>query len=135
MKLDIKTIGYVNAFETLTKTTVKDCFLDKNDNLTFIVGFGDAGKAIGRAGSNIKRLSNMIKKKIRVLEFNEDPTKFVANAIYPLKVQGIMVSDKIIIIKAESMQDRAKLIGRDRKNLNALQELITKFFDYEVKVE
>lgn len=135
MKLDIKTIGYINAFENLTKVGIKDCFIDKNENIVFIVNFGDAGKAIGRAGANIKRLSNMLKKKIRVIEFNNDPAKFITNAIHPLRVQEIKVEGRIITLKAESMQEKAKLIGRDRQNLKALQELISKYFDYEIKIE
>lgn len=135
MKLDIKTIGYINAFENLTKVGPKDCFFDKNNNLVFIVGTGKAGKAIGKAGANIKRLGNMLKKKIKVIEFNEDPVKFVTNIIHPLKAQEITEEDKIIIIKADSVQDKAKLIGRDRQNLKALQELVSKYFDYEVKIE
>lgn len=134
MKLDIETIGYANTFENLTRVGVKDCFLDKNNNLVFIVDFGKAGMAIGKDGSNIKRLSNMLKKRIRVIEFNSDPVKFTANAIQPLKGE-IRQEDKIIFIKADSMQDKAKLIGRNRQNLNALQELINKYFDYEVKIE
>lgn len=134
MKLDIETIGYANTFENLTRVGVKDCFLDKNNNLVFIVDFGKAGMAIGKDGSNIKRLSNMLKKRIRVIEFNSDPVKFTANAIQPLKGE-IRQEDKIIIIKADSVQDKAKLIGRNRQNLNALQELVNKYFDYEVKIE
>lgn len=134
MKLDIETIGYANTFENLTRVGVKDCFLDKNNNLVFIVDFGKAGMAIGKDGSNIKRLSNMLKKRIRVIEFNSDPVKFAANAIHPLKGE-IRQEDKIIIIKADSMQDKAKLIGRNKQNLNALQELVNKYFDYEVKIE
>lgn len=134
MKLDIETIGYVNTFENLTRVGVKDCFLDKNNNLVFIVDFGKAGMAIGKDGSNIKRLSNMLKKRIKVIEFNSDPVKFAANVIQPLKGE-IRQEDKIIIIKADSMQDKAKLIGRNKQNLNALQELINKYFDFEVRIE
>lgn len=124
----------MNAFENLTRVGVKDCFLDKNDNLVFVVGFGKAGMAIGRKGDNIKRLGNMLKKKIKVIEFNDNPIKFVANIIQPLKAE-ITEEDKIIIVKAETMQDKAKLIGRDRQNLKALQILVSKYFDYEVRVE
>lgn len=126
-------IGYINVFETLTRTTVKDCFID-NSELVFMVSEGEAGRAIGKHGANIQRLSQMLNKKIKVIEFNKDVLKFINNLIYPANGNVYKSEEKIVSIQAKDTRDRAILIGRDRKNLKNLQNIVSKYFDVIIKI-
>lgn len=135
MKFTIETLGYIKFFENVTKTNVKDCFIDKNNNLVFIVDKFQASKAIGKKGVNIKKLSLKFKRRIKIIEYSEDPVQFVKNAVYPLKLTEVRQEDDFIIIKADSTQQKAILLGRDKQNLKALQNLVNKFFKIEVKIE
>ncbi len=126
-------IGYINVFETLTRTNVKDCFLD-NSELVFLVNEGEAGKAIGKHGANIQRLSQMLNRKIKVIEFNKDVIKFINNLIYPANGNVYKSEEKTISIQAKDTRDKAILIGRDRKNLKNLQNIVSKYFDVIVKI-
>lgn len=126
-------IGYINVFETLTRTTVKDCFLD-NSELVFLVNEGEAGRAIGKHGANIQRLSQMLNKKIKVIEFNKDVIKFINNLIYPANGNVYKSEEKTISIQAKDTRDKAILIGRDRKNLKNLQNIVSKYFDVIIKI-
>ena len=67
-KLDIKAIGLITTFEKITRSHVKTVFFDKTNQIVFIVKEGEAGKAIGKGGSNIKRLSALMKKKVKAQE-------------------------------------------------------------------
>ncbi|HLD16079.1 MAG TPA: NusA-like transcription termination signal-binding factor [Candidatus Nanoarchaeia archaeon] len=134
MKYDLIFIGYVNTFENLTKAGVKDCFFDKNNNLVFVVNNGDAGKAIGKFGSTIKRLNNLLKKNIKVIEYNEDVIQFIRNCLMPLKVQNITQENKLIKIESEDKKLKGLIFGRDRANLKELNEIVKRFFDVEVVV-
>ncbi|MBI2673049.1 NusA-like transcription termination signal-binding factor [Candidatus Woesearchaeota archaeon] len=126
-------IGYINVFETLTRTTVKDCFID-NSELVFMVSEGEAGRAIGKHGANIQRLSQMLNKKIKVIEFNKDVLKFINNLIYPANGNVYKSEEKTVSIQAKDTRDRAILIGRDRKNLKNLQNIVSKYFDVIIKI-
>lgn len=134
MEIDARLIGFINTFETLTRSKVKDAFFDENNLLVFVIVNGDIGRAIGRAGSNIRRLASILKKRIRAVEFNEDPVEFVKNCIFPIKPKSISKEDNIIKIEGGDSSTKAMLMGRDRKNLKGLNRIVRKYFDVEVKV-
>jgi len=132
IKYTIETIAFLNLFEKVTKVRVKDCFFD--ENLIFIVNQGDIGKAIGKKGINIKNLERKLGKKIKIVEFNSDPVVFVKNFIAPLGAKDIVKEEDVIKIISDNMKTKGLLIGRDRKNLKRLQEIVSKYFDIEIKV-
>ena len=135
MKFTIETLGYIKFFENITKAHVKDCFIDKNNNLVFIVETDQASKAIGKKGVNIKTLSFKFQKRVKIIEYSKDPIQFIKNAVYPLKITDLRQEENIITIKSDSTQQKALLLGRDKQNLKALQNLVNKFFKIEVKIE
>ncbi len=135
MKFTIETLGYIKYFENITKTHVKDCFIDKNNNLVFIINQNQLIKALGKNISNIKKLSHKLKKRIKIIEFNPNPEIFLKNCIYPLKPFSIKKENNNIIIKADSTQQKALLLGKNKQNLKALQNLVNKFFKIEIKIE
>ncbi|MBI3027513.1 NusA-like transcription termination signal-binding factor [Candidatus Woesearchaeota archaeon] len=133
IKYDSDLMKLITLFESMTGARVKDCI--DNDNLLFIIEESDMGKAIGRNGANIKRLENTLKRKIRLAEFSNDATKFVRNMIYPVEVLDVRLEDKIVIIRGKDTSARARLIGRERQNINHLSSIIKRYFDInEVKV-
>lgn len=130
MKLDMETIGYINLFEKITRCHVKDSF-PYSDKLLFIVGNGEASKAVGKKGVNIKKLSDMMHKKLKVVEFSDDPAVFVKSFISPIKAQKIEIKENIVEVTVRGRQEKGLLIGRDKNNLNCLKEIVKKFFKIE----
>lgn len=129
-----KVIGYINLFENLTKARVKGCH-PSDDNIIFVVYEGEAGKAIGKGGENIKRLINLLKKKIKVVEFNEDPLKFVSNLILPAHAETRFEDEKTIIIEGHGARFKQAVLGPERKNLKELQSIVSSYFNIEIKVK
>lgn len=117
-------------FETLTQTKLKDCIVEE-DRIIFIVEANQIGKAIGKKGVNVKKIENLLNKKIKVTEFNSNVLQFIQNFIYPLKVRDIKEEDKIITITGPDTKTRGLLIGRDAKNLNNLKSIVKRYFDVE----
>ncbi len=132
MKIDITLIGYITMFENITRTQVKDCFINKNNQVVFVVKPGQGSKAVGKNAFNLKRIENLLHKKIKVIEFNEKPEEFVKNIIYPLKSPEIKLENETIIIKTDSTHLKALLLGRDKANLKELQETMNKYFKVSV---
>ena len=76
MILDKDLIQKINLFESLAKIRIKDIF---NDNgLLIVVNFGDIGKAVGKQGFNIKRFSDMIRERVKIVEFNNNSILFLS---------------------------------------------------------
>lgn len=126
-------IGYINLFESVTRARVKGCHQSK-DTLIFVVYEGEAGKAIGKGGENIKRANKLLKKRIKVVEFNEDPVKFVTNLIAPIKAEVRFENEKTILIEGRGPKFKQAVLGPERKNLKELQSILSNYFDIEIKV-
>ncbi len=131
IKYDTNTIQLMNLFEKVSNVKVKDCLV--NENITFIVNKGDMGKAIGRKGVKIKRIEALLKKKVKIIEFSDDVCKFIQNFLAPLNVEGVSLSDnkKLVNIKVNGIGLKAKIIGRNNKNLNNLKNVVSRYFKVE----
>jgi len=127
IKYDNTLMKYISLFETLTGTQVKDCIV--NDHTTFIVHENQIAKAIGRNGSNVHRLENLLNRKIKIVEFNPQVLKFITNYIYPLRLHDIKEADGVITMIGPDTKTKGLLIGRDSKNLKQLQAIVQRYFD------
>ncbi len=134
IKFTSETIGFINLFENLTRARVKDCYVTQEE-VIFIVHEGEAGKAIGRDGANIKKATNVLKKKIKIVEFNDEATKFTENMIAPQKAKVYMKDEKTIIIEGKGARFKEAVLGRERKNLKELQEIVSNYFDVNIEVQ
>jgi transcription termination/antitermination protein NusA len=130
IKYDINLMKYISLFENVTRSKVKDC-IDNNGNLIFIVENGEIAKAIGKKAINIKKIEGLLKKKVRVIEFNEDISVFVGNLIRPLQVEDISYENGVVTITDSSNKTKGMIIGRDAVNLKKHKEIVSRYFDLE----
>ena len=134
IKFDVEIMQFISLFEKITKTNAKDCF-KQDKKLVFVVNPGMAGKAVGKKGMNIKKLENLMKKKVKIVEFDNDLITFVKNAIHPLQAKDIKEEDGVIIITPPDSVTRGYLIGREAVNLRGFEEIVKRYFDIkEIKV-
>ena len=133
IKYDSDLIKLMTIFESISGAKVKDCIAD--DKVIFIIEENDMGKAIGRNGINIKKMENATKKKIKLVEFSQDPVQFIRNFIYPMQALQINNEEGIITIHGKDSNSKAIIIGRERQNLNQMLEIAKRYFDLkEIKV-
>lgn len=116
---DADTINLLNLFEKQTHTAARDCIAD--DNIYFLVEEGKAGLAIGKGGENVKKLQNMLKKRVKIFEYNANVTEFVKNMIP--EAERVDVSEKRVTI-AIKQQDRGRVIGKGGENVKMVRELL-----------
>ena len=129
IKLDTETIRYINLFESMTGAIVKDCIVDdKKNKILFVIGEGQAGIAIGKNGSNVKKIGKMLNKQIEVLEFSDDPVKFVVNVFRPIKVKEAYVSEKSDGQKVIYISLSDDKIGMIRSKMKIVKNLMDKYF-------
>ncbi len=130
---DQQTIGLITMFEKLTGTSVKNCH--KDSSIVFIVKEGDIGKAIGKNGKNVQRLTNIIKKPIRIVEYSEDPVQFVKNLTRNTNSKIYKAESGEIIIEPATSKDKGIIFGRDKKNLKYLQDLVAQHHNTPLTVK
>ena len=131
---DSNLMKVIALFESITQTQLKDCFVI-NDVFHFVLNPEDMGKAIGKSGSNIKRIEFLLKKKVKVVEFSNDLAKFIKNLIYPMTADSVDVDGKSVTIRSRDSKTKGLLIGRDSRNLSSYREIISRYFDIgELKV-
>jgi len=127
---DVELIKTVNLFENVTKARVKDALYMK-ELLTFIVFEGDMFKALGKNLENLKKMESMLKRKIKIVEFNNDMVRFITNLLYPYKVDSITVDGKIVTIRDEDVKTKGLIIGAKAQNLRQYESIVKKYFDIE----
>ena len=127
--LDMRFIRYLNLFEKITKIRIQHCFL-YNLGIVFAVPQEKMAKALGEAGKNVKKLSEILEKKVKVISIPngvKDIEKFVLAIIYPIRFKAIEVKDNCVVINA-GMQSKAALIGRNKARLNEMKNILNEYF-------
>ncbi len=131
--LDQNTIRYISVFEKITKTRVRDC-IETVDKLVFIVARGQIGAAIGEKGKNVKRLHEMFNKNLDVIEYSDDPERFLRNIFHNYKIKDVEIErrgNKIHAIVSVESKDKGKIIGKDGRNLKLAREILVRHHDIQ----
>lgn len=135
IKYDLNLMKFMSFFESLTNTRLKDCFIDKNSLLVFVVKENQIAKAIGKKGVNVRNIKEKLNRKIKIVEFNPHLETFVANIIRPLIGKEIKVDDNVVTITGPDTKTKGLLIGRNGQNLRNYEEIVNRYFDIkEIKV-
>jgi N utilization substance protein A len=130
---DQEIMGLIGVLGRLLRIRIKDLFKEE-DVIYCIVEPGQIGKAIGKGGENIKKVNQVVKKKVKFVEFRNTAAGFVRNLIYPIRVEGIEEKEGVVEIVGGDRKTKGLLIGRDGRNLALLNKAVKRFFDVEVKV-
>ncbi len=126
-KLDQKLIGYITTFEQVTHARVKDVFVSEF-GILFVVQHGDAGRAIGRRGLHIKRLTHLLRKRIKVVELSGKVEEFVKGMLDPLNIDSMEMKGSMVVLHVKDGSVKGKIIGRHGKNLRLLNDLLERYF-------
>lgn len=125
VRLTDKEIKYMSLFEAATGASVIDC-IDSPDMIVFIVDNGELKKVLSKKGVKIQQFSRMVKKKIKVIEYAPDPSKFIENALLPAKtIEPIRVTErtdgKKIAVVTVDPKDKGIAIGKNGKTIELIR--------------
>ncbi len=131
---DTEMIKFMSLFESVTHAQLKDCFFDR-EKLVFIVEQGEMGKALGKNKANIVKLEKMLKRKIKIVEFNPNRLQFITNYLAPLKIIDIKEEDDVVTVAGDDTKTKGLIIGIKAQNLRNLEKTLSKYFTIqEIKV-
>ncbi len=128
---DMQLIRYVNLFGTVTKTRAKHCFI-YNNTIIFVVSKRDVSRAIGKDTINLKKLSDILNKKIRIVgepSSDSDLENFISIIVSPVKFKSVELNqDKGEAIISAGIESKARLIGRQRIREKELSDILKQYF-------
>lgn len=116
---DTDIIKIITAFENITGTEVRDCINSKI--VYFVVNKGKIATTIGKNGKNIKTAERILKKSIKVFEWDEDDEQFLKNMIP--KAQKIQINGESAVVTL-SHENRGAVIGKQGNNINAIRKFL-----------
>ncbi|ACL17462.1 NusA-like transcription termination signal-binding factor [Methanosphaerula palustris] len=111
----------ISQFESLTGAGSRDCVIDdRNERIIYVINPGEMGLAIGKKGASIKKASDVMGKRIEVVEYSDDPEQFIKNCFLPAQVVSVEFeeSEEGPVAHVEVREeDRGIAIGKEGKNI------------------
>ena len=134
IKLSPDEFRLLSLFQSVTSADARDCILDeKMERVIFVVNKGQMGMAIGKGGSNIKQLQNVINKRIELVEHSEQPVEFVKNVFNSNMIIEVKISDRtdgtkqaLVVVDAKK---KGLVVGKDGRNVEKARMLAKRYFN------
>lgn len=117
----------MHLFEKITRARLKDCIIS-GEKIFFVVEKGDLRKALGPNKKNITRLEELLKKRVKVIEYTQNELQFTINVLAPLRVVNIKNEDGIVTITGPDQKTRGLMIGARAGNLRLFESIVQKYF-------
>ena len=133
--LNMRDLRYLNLFEKVTGIRTRYCF-DYNNTVIFCVPKELISRAIGPEVRNLRRISEIVKKRIKVVPIpknSENIKGFIELIVSPITFKDLEIGTDEIILNAGS-QSKAALIGRDKRRLIEMQQIIKDFFKKDFRI-
>jgi len=126
---------YIEELRILTKATALDCVIDERfERIIYLIIKGDMGLAIGKKGENIRRMQNVLGKRIEMVEYAEDQNEFIANIFRPIEITRIEKDpvSNTVIVSIQKKSDLGTAIGKKGANIEKARLLMRKFWGVEL---
>ncbi|MCU0642233.1 MAG: KH domain-containing protein [archaeon] len=133
--LNMQIIRYINLLDRISRVKTRNCFL-YNNSIIFAVPRRMVPQAIGAGAENIRALQEQLGKRIRIVAESEgmlDAERFVRDIVAPVKFKSLEMKDGGIVINA-GMASKASLIGRNKKRLEELHQIVKDTFGFDLKI-
>lgn len=132
----MQTMRYINLLDRASHVKTRNCFI-YNNTIIFAVPRSKMSKAIGIDAGNIKKLQDKLGKRVRIVrepEGVEDMGRFISDIVIPAKFKSIEVRDGTLLITAGSVQNKATLMGRNKKRMEELGKIVRAIFNLGLRI-
>ena len=134
--IDMTAMRYINLLDRIARVKTRKCFVH-NNVIFFAVNKEEVSKAIGPAAINIRRIQEQIGKKIKIIREDEglgDIKRFIEDVVSPIRPKAVEVSNGIVTITAGNNQNKASLIGRNKRRFLELKKVIHDTYNLDLKI-
>lgn len=124
----------MSLFQNVTGATARDCVEDEKQNrVIFVVNEGKMGLAIGKGGSHIKNLQNIVKRNVEIVEYSDDPIKFLKNILNSKLVNEVKMNKRddgtLQAIVTVDPKKKGIVVGREGRNAEKARLLAKRYFE------
>jgi N utilization substance protein A len=124
---------YIEELRILTRATALDCIIDERfDRIVYLIKEGDMGLAIGRKGSNIRKMQRVLGKRIEMVEYASEIEQFTKNVFKPANVIGVAKKSDGKLTVYVSPGDLGIAIGKGGCTIEKARLLLGRYFDTEL---
>ena len=134
IKLTTDQMRLISLFQNVTGASARDCVEDEKQNrVIFVVSEGKMGLAIGKGGSHIRNLQNIVKKSVELVEYSDDPVEFLKNMLNAKLVTDVKLNKRLDgTTQAIVLVDPKKkgiVVGREGRNAEKARLLAKRYFE------
>ena len=134
IKLTSDELRLISLFQSITSATARDCIVDeKMDRVIFVVNKGQMGLAIGKGGTTIKQLQNVIPRRIELVEYSDNEDEFLKNILNSNMINEIKINKRIdgtkqAIVVVDSKKKGVVVVGKEGRNAEKARLLARRYF-------
>jgi transcription antitermination factor NusA-like protein len=132
--IDMQEMRYLNLFERIMGVTTRYC-LKYNEGIVFCVPKNLVQRAVGEGGRNIREMSQILERRIKIVaqpDGLKDAEFFIRAVVSPTTFKNFEIKNGEIQITGGD--NKAMLIGRNKKRLIEMQKIVKDFFGMEFRV-
>lgn len=133
--INMQDMRYLNLFSKITRINTRYC-IKYNDMIIFCVPRISIPQALGEDSRNIRQISEILRKRIRIISAPKeihDAKRFIEDIVRPVTFKDLEITPSEIILTAGS-QNKAALIGRNRRRLLEMQKIVKDYFKRDFKI-
>ncbi|MBI2676281.1 MAG: NusA-like transcription termination signal-binding factor [Candidatus Aenigmarchaeota archaeon] len=124
LKLGTEEVRNISFFVKATGIQPKDCLIAE-DCIYFVVDSRKVFAVIGRGGENIRKLSMLFRKRVRIFGYYPNPEETI-RAMIP-QAKGIRMENGSVLVSIPAAE-KSKIIGRHGTNIKAIKEMLKRHF-------
>ena len=133
--IDMTLMRDINLLDRASRVKTSNCFV-YNNIIVFAVPRAMMAQAIGPGASNVRSIQEQLGKRVKIIaepQGIEDAQNFVRDIVSPIRFKSLEIKDGIFVLNAGSTS-KAALIGRNRKRLEELQQIVKNNFSLDLKI-
>ena len=133
--IDMQLMRYINLFSRISRVSPNHCF-SYNSMLVFVVPGGKVRQAIGDNSINLKKMSEVVGKKVKVVAAPSgvrDAEEFISTIVAPAQIKNVEIEGDYLIINSGT-QNKAMLIGRNKRRFDEMKKIVKNYFGKELKI-
>ncbi len=132
---DMQDLRNLKLFTKITKVITSHC-IKYNDTIIFAVPKIMMSKSLGKNAENIQKMKRILKKRVKIipmLKGEENMKAFFTNIVNPTEFKDLEVLNDEIIITG-GRENKAALIGRNKRRLLELQTIARDYYGKGLKI-
>lgn len=133
--IDMQTMRYINLLDRVARVKTMKCF-SYNNVIIFAVPRSIVSRAIGPNASNVRMIQDQLGKRVRIIaepSGSSDAERFVKDVVSPVQFKSLEVKEGEFVLNAGS-QSKAALIGRNKRRLEELNQIVLDSFGMNIRI-